>query len=68
MGVMKGPTEGGSGGGRGHSNMDHWAETAEVKEAARIRRRLDARAEIGQQMADHADSGNTATEDPEKMR
>jgi hypothetical protein len=37
----KNPTAGGSGGKRGHSNMEHWGYTAEVKEAARTRRRQD---------------------------
>jgi hypothetical protein len=39
MGTTKGPSEGGSGGKRGHSNMEHWGYTDEVKkEAKRIRR------------------------------
>ena len=42
MGLLKGKTEGGSGGNRGHSNMDHWATTAELKEASRKRRRVDS--------------------------
>lgn len=41
MGIPKGPTEGGSGGKRGHSNMEHWGYTGEVKDAARKRRRVD---------------------------
>ena len=41
MGALKKTkTEGGSGGKRGHSNMDHWAYTDEVKEAARTQRRM----------------------------
>lgn len=36
-------TEGGSGGKRGHSNMAHREATAEVKKAARIARRIQAR-------------------------
>ncbi len=43
MGTVKGPSEGGSGGKRGHSNMEHWGFTGEVKEAARKRRRLDSK-------------------------
>ena len=44
MGSMKkGPSEGGSGGRRGHSNMEHWGYNDEVKESARRRRRLDAK-------------------------
>lgn len=35
-------TEGGSGGKRGHSNMDHWSTTAEIKRMTRkARRRQD---------------------------
>ena len=41
MGIRKGPTEGGSGGKRGHSGMEHWGFTEEVKEAARRRRRVE---------------------------
>ena len=43
MANPKGPSEGGSGGKRGHSGMEHWGYTAEVKDAARIQRRHDAR-------------------------
>lgn len=43
MGIVKGPSEGGSGGKRGHRNMEHWGFNEEVKEAARSRRRLDNR-------------------------
>ncbi len=32
-------SEGGSGGKRGHSNMDHWAKTEEIKESARRKRK-----------------------------
>ena len=42
-GLKKVPSEGGSGGKRGHSNMEHWAFTAEIKGAARVRRRADDR-------------------------
>jgi hypothetical protein len=31
--------DGGSGGGRGHSNMEHWECTAEIKRATRKARR-----------------------------
>ena len=43
MGGLKIPSEGGSGGKRGHSAMEHWAFTAEIKDAARIRRRAKDR-------------------------
>lgn len=40
-GLKKTPGEGGSGGKRGHSSMEHWAYTAEVKDAARTVRRAE---------------------------
>jgi hypothetical protein len=40
-------TEGGQGGKRGHSNMSHWTRTAEYKDSAKRRRRLERRL-IGQ--------------------
>lgn len=43
MGTMKGPTEGGRGGKRGHSNMEHWVYTHEVKRASKKRRRLESK-------------------------
>lgn len=43
MGVDHYPTEGGSGGKRGHSNMEHWDDTAAIKDAARRRRRSEDR-------------------------
>ena len=46
MAISKGKVEGGQGGKRGHSNMDHWEFTEEIKLAARKRRRLVAKAEI----------------------
>ena len=48
MGIPKGPTEGGSGGKRGHSNMEHWGFTAEVKQASRKRRRLEDRRNVAE--------------------
>ena len=46
MSIPKGPTEGGSGGKRGHSGMDHWGYTEEVKEAARKRRRIEDKQKV----------------------
>lgn len=43
MGNMKGPVEGGSGGKRGHSNMEHAVYSEEHKDASRVRRRLEAK-------------------------
>jgi len=40
--LKKVPGEGGSGGRRGHSSMEQWAEAREIKDAARhVRRQLD---------------------------
>ncbi len=52
MGVPKGPTEGGSGGKRGHSGMEHWGVTDEVKEAARRNRRIEDKREVTKQRAE----------------
>ena len=35
------PTEGGSGGKRGHSNMEHSLHTPEIKEGTRHQRRVE---------------------------
>ena len=51
MGIRKGKTEGGSGGKRGHSNMDHWVTTEEIKTASRKRRRLEAKKLIVSELA-----------------
>ncbi len=50
MSNLKGPTEGGSGGKRGHSNMEHWVTTEELKESSKIRRRKNDKNEIQQQI------------------
>jgi hypothetical protein len=52
-GLKKVPTEGGSGGKRGHSGMEHWAQTAEIKDAARIQRRIADRNESQCAIAEH---------------
>jgi hypothetical protein len=46
MAISKGKADGGQGGKRGHSNMEHWEFTEEIKLAARKRRRLAAKTEI----------------------
>lgn len=43
MSNYKGPTEGGSGGKRGHSAMEHWTDTKELKDSSRVHRRQDDR-------------------------
>jgi len=46
MGAFKKtPTEGGSGGKRGHSNMENWVHTDEIKDAARTQPRIEDRRE-----------------------
>jgi hypothetical protein len=52
MGTTKVKTEGGQGGRRGHSNMNHWVSTEEIKESARIRRRREAKAFIAKQLSE----------------
>ena len=52
MGIPKGPTEGGSGGRRGHSGMEHWGYTDEVISAARRRRRLIDKKVVNEQAAE----------------
>lgn len=55
MGILKGPTDSGQGGKLGHSNMDHWEFTEEIKAAARKRRRLEAKKEIATARAEAND-------------
>ena len=50
MSIPKMKTEGGSGGKRGHSNMDHWYHTHEIKEATRRHRRIESSAAIQEQL------------------
>jgi hypothetical protein len=50
--IMKGLADAGQGGRRGHSNMDHWETNDEIKEAARKRRRLQAKDEIDAGLAE----------------
>ena len=50
MGIGKGPTEGGSGGKRGHSGMEHWGFTDEVKESAKRRRRMEDKEAVEEEL------------------
>lgn len=53
MGVTKRiPAEGGSGGGRGHSAMEHWMKTAEIKDAARVVRRRTCRDAVNEGLSE----------------
>ena len=63
MGIPKGPTEGGSGGKRGHSNMEHWGYTDEVKHAARKRRRVDDKRITEQEQQDLDDDSSGQSQD-----
>lgn len=57
MGISKGLADAGQGGKRGHSNMDHWEFNEEIKSAARKRRRLEAKIEIKDGLAELEDRG-----------
>lgn len=51
MGISKRQkTEGGQGGRRGHSNMEHWVTTEEIKDAARGLRRRAAKELIAEEV------------------
>jgi hypothetical protein len=52
MAIIKGKSDGGSGGKRGHSNMDHWMHTDEIKAAAKKARRLESKAVIAAEQAE----------------
>ena len=43
MSILKGKPNAEQGGKRGHSNQDHWEFTEEIKEAAKKRRRHQAK-------------------------
>jgi ketosteroid isomerase-like protein len=58
MGIPKGPTEGGSGGKRGHSNMEHWMTTEEIKSATKKRRRLDSKQIVREELTRERNMGN----------
>jgi hypothetical protein len=51
MAIGRGKPDGGQGGKRGHSNMDHWEFTEEIKLAAKKRRRLEAKKQTSQALA-----------------
>ncbi|MCF7983939.1 MAG: hypothetical protein K9L70_06000 [Thiohalocapsa sp.] len=48
MAIGKGPTEGGSGGKRGHANMGHRDYTEAIKVRTRLRRRREDRRSAAQ--------------------
>ena len=51
------PSEGGSGGKRGHSNMEHGHTTDEIKESSRSRRRIEDKKIIKEQL-DESEKSN----------
>ena len=61
MANLKVANRGGQGGGLGHSNMEHWTYTEEVKQAARKKRRTDAKNAIQAGLEDAAESMGSTT-------
>ena len=53
MAISKGPVDGGQGGKLGHSNMTHWDYTEQIKAASRRWRRIKAKHDVSQGLADH---------------
>jgi hypothetical protein len=60
--ILKGKSNGGQGGKRGHSNMDHWVYSEELKEAARKHRRLEAKKEISLGLLESTNSNEAEPE------
>jgi hypothetical protein len=54
MSILKGKSDAGQGGKRGHSNQDHWEFTEEIKEAAKKRRRHQAKKEISEGLKEYS--------------
>jgi hypothetical protein len=65
MAIMKGKANGGQGGKRGHSNMDHWVFSDEHKTAARKQRRMDAKLEVAQGLGEHENDLDDEATKPE---
>ena len=53
MSILKGKPDAGQGGRRGHSNQDHWEFTEEIKEAAKKRRRHQAKKDTREGIRDY---------------
>ena len=60
MGLGRGPTEGGSGGKRGHSGMEHWGFADEVKEVAKKRRRIADEDAVAEQREEEDSATNSS--------
>jgi hypothetical protein len=54
--------EGGSGGRRGHSAMEHWMKTAEIKDAARVVRRQANRDQVSEGLSESCASDRETME------
>ncbi len=54
MSVDKGPTEGGSGGKRGHSNMEHWMRTEVLKQNSKVNRRTESKKQIREELRENS--------------
>lgn len=63
-GMSGNPTEGGSGGKRGHSSMEHSVYTAEIKEATRRRRRALDREIVRDEAEEHFQQSPVEEENP----
>jgi len=63
MANTKGKTEGGSGGKRGHSNMNHWIKTEEIKDGARRQRRQEDKMKTEFGISEIDDSLNVLTKE-----
>jgi len=67
MAISKGKLDGDQGGKRGHSNMDHWDFTEEIKLAAKKSRRLEAKSDITEGVDEyHGDMAPRSPEGPEE--
>jgi hypothetical protein len=67
MAIAKGRSDGGQGGKRGHSNMDHWDFTEDIKLAAKKSRRLEAKNDVKEGVGEyHEDATRQSSEESEK--
>ena len=65
MSIMKVKTEGGSDGKRGHSNMEHWCYTEEIKTASRKLRRHESKRIIKKELSEtEAPDAHSTVEGP----
>lgn len=55
MAIKKSKIDAGQGGRLGHSNMAHWMESHELKESSRRARRIDAKRQVREELAERAE-------------